>query len=355
MGILGEKIHYENLLQFLSEIISHALIITIFVMVMMLLIEYLTIQSKGKWSRSFEKNLFLQIIFAAIMGITPGCLGAYVVVSLYIHRVFSFAALVTVMIATSGDEAFVMFTMIPGSAVLIMLMLFLVSIVSGVITGLLTGNRSFFKLSDHRFSYHPHTYDCKCFVPSEIPDHFRKISFERTLLLSGGILFMIFLLSGDIGPHTWNWKRIVFFLVVLIEIFIVSTVPEHFLTHHLWEHVIKKHFLKVFLWTTGAFIVIHAGLEFLHLEEWVQSNLYVMLTVAVLAGVIPESGPHIIFITLFANGTIPFGILLANSIVQDGHGGLPLLAESRRNFLLMKSVNLLIGAMVGIIFLLLHG
>jgi len=71
--------------------------------------------------------------------------------------------------------------------------------------------------------------------------------------------------------------------------------------------------------------------------------------VALLVGLIPESGPHMVFISLFMAGTIPFSILLANSIVQDGHGGLPLLAESKRSFLYMKIINIIVGLIVGII------
>ena len=73
------------------------------------------------------------------------------------------------------------------------------------------------------------------------------------------------------------------------------------------------------------------------------------LVFAVLVGIIPESGPHLVFVTLFAAGTLPFGILLASSIVQDGHGMLPMLAVSRRGFILVKLINILVGLIVGLI------
>lgn len=41
-------------------------------------------------------------------------------------------------------------------------------------------------------------------------------------------------------------------------------------------------------------------------------------------------------------------ILLASSIVQDGHGALPLLAESRKAFFLSKGISILLGLIVGI-------
>jgi hypothetical protein len=57
--------------------------------------------------------------------------------------------------------------------------------------------------------------------------------------------------------------------------------------------------------------------------------------------------PHLIFVTLFAEHAVPFGVLLASSIVQDGHGMLPMLAHSRRAFLTVKAVNFLLGLAAG--------
>jgi hypothetical protein len=71
------------------------------------------------------------------------------------------------------------------------------------------------------------------------------------------------------------------------------------------------------------------------------------LVIAILVGLIPESGPHIVFISLFLSGSIPFSILLANSLVQDGHGGLPLFAEAKRTFVFIKLLKLLIAFILG--------
>ena len=77
--------------------------------------------------------------------------------------------------------------------------------------------------------------------------------------------------------------------------------------------------------------------------------MFTILLIAVLIGIIPQSGPHYIFVLMFAQGVIPFSILIANSIVQDGHGAIPLLAESKRSFVVVKFVNLIIGFLVGLI------
>ena len=348
LGLFGGEIHYINTFQFGVEIFKHALVITVFVIIMMLLIEYLTVQSRGRWYGRFEKYPLLQILIAALLGLTPGCLGVYMVVSLYVHRIFHFAALTTAMVATFGDEAFVMFAMIPGQAVIVMLFLFVLALISGILLYLFPLGKRKMKLAVNHMQLHEHDEDCQVLIPTKVIAQIRHISFERAVLISGGLIFLILLLNGDIGSETWDWKRIIFLIVTSFELFIALTVPDHFLVKHLWGHVIHKHFLRVFAWTFGAFLVIHVGFEFLNLEDLVRENLFSILILAVLVGIIPESGPHILFITLYATGNIPLSILLASSITQDGHGSLPLLAETRKDFLRMKGVNLLLGLIVGL-------
>jgi hypothetical protein len=82
--------------------------------------------------------------------------------------------------------------------------------------------------------------------------------------------------------------------------------------------------------------------------------MFFILIIAVLLGLIPQSGPHLIFVVLFIQGVIPFSILLASSIVQDGHGSLPLLAESKKSFVIMKIINILVGLLIGGVGLLLN-
>ena len=141
--------------------------------------------------------------------------------------------------------------------------------------------------------------------------------------------------------------NLIFALVSLIVVYFIATSPEHIIKEHLWEHIIKKHFLPIFLWTFGALVVIEIGLHYFHIENWVSSNIPWMILFAVLIGIIPESGPHMLFITLFATGVVPFSVLLASSISQDGHASLPLLAESKSSFLKAKIINVIVAAIVG--------
>ena len=45
----------------------------------------------------------------------------------------------------------------------------------------------------------------------------------------------------------------------------------------------------------------------------------------------------------------PFSVLLASSVVQDGHGMLLLLADSRRYFFRVKGINFIVGLLLGLV------
>ncbi|KHD08936.1 hypothetical protein PN36_09870 [Candidatus Thiomargarita nelsonii] len=333
------------------SVLNHALMITSFVLIMMLLIEYINVQTRGAWQQKLRKSRFGQYFLGALLGVTPGCLGAFTVVSLYSHRNVGFGALVAAMIATSGDEAFVMFSMFPLQALWLSLILFIVAVVAGWLTDRLFKRPArFLAKEDHELELHQETL-CHCFSAPDIIHQLKQITFSRVLLISlvGGFLFL--LTTGTLAPGEWDWKKITFTVGAGFALFIIITVPDHFLEQHLWEHVVKRHLMRIFIWTFGALLAIHYMEAWLDIGVWIQDNLYIVLVIAVLVGIIPESGPHLVFVTLFAQGTIPFAILLANSIVQDGHGTLPLLAVSGRAFLWLKLVNIAFGLLLGIVVL----
>jgi len=336
------------MVEIFKSTLDETLMITAFVLFMMVAIEYINVQTKSLWADKLRKSAMLQIIIAALLGITPGCMGAFTVVSLFTHRMMGLAGLVTVMIATSGDETFVMFALFPGKALLLNGILLVIAIGTGWIVHLLT--RKKIPAPSNGFIVHEHE-NCRCFVKATIIPQLKNLTFERAVLLLFIMLFIVFLITGIIGPEEWDWKKITFLSGSLFLLFVFTTVPEHFLKEHLYKHILKKHLLRIFLWTWGAFIALFFIQSNLALNNLLQNNTYLILLIAVLVGVIPQSGPHLLFVTLFSQNLLPFSILLANSIVQDGHGMLPLLAESRKDFFKVKAINMLAGLLVGYILL----
>ena len=91
-----------------GEVLRHSIQVTAFVAVMMLAVEYVNVLSHGAWPANLAASPWKQYLIAVLLGATPGCMGAFAVVTLYTHRMVSLGALTACMIASSGDESFVM-------------------------------------------------------------------------------------------------------------------------------------------------------------------------------------------------------------------------------------------------------
>jgi hypothetical protein len=336
----------------LIEVIKNTIMITSFVLVIMLVIEYINVQSHGRWIKGIENRKWMQYFITAFMGIVPGCIGAFGVVSMYIHNLISFGALLTALIATFGDEAFVMFTLIPGTTINLTIIIFAIGIVAGILVDYLGIGKKLNPQNKSHLEIHHTDHNHKFFDIKNTFFNLKNMSFPRGALLGGLILIIIGIIAGEFNEGNsqvgWNWEQISFLVIMLLGLFIIVTVSEHFLEDHLWHHVVKKHFLRIFLWTLGALLFIGIFNTYFHWEGWIKDNQLIILLLAVLIGIIPESGPHLIFVTLFIDGMIPFGTLMASAIVQDGHGAIPLLAESKKSFFLAKGINILIGLVVGL-------
>lgn len=427
-----------------TEALKNAILITGLVMIMMLLIEYVNIHSHGNSFKKLKKSPVRQVLVATLLGMIPGCIGGFAVVSLFTHNLLSFGALVAMMIASSGDEAFVLMAMIPKTAVILFIILIVIAIVAGIIV-----DKIFKKVPTPFEPEHYELHENCCETKKSpvfgngIKNNLRTMSKERLLIVIGISLFITAVVLGllehkhaegdghDHGsakqatttelvahectgcgneecatedssttnPQTSNnqnhaattdnhdhtaadnhnhtattdnhnhtaedahsaidehghlkifserWLNLIFAFISLITLYLTLSANEHFIKEHLWNHVVKKHLKSIFLWTFGALLVLQFGIQYLDIEHWMRDNIVFMILLAVVIGLIPESGPHMVFITLFAGGLVPFSVLLASSIVQDGHTALPLLAESKSSFFKAKLINMLIGLIVGL-------
>jgi hypothetical protein len=265
-------------------------------------------------------------------------------VALYAHGCASLGALVTTMIATSGDEMFVMLARFPGTAAMMTAGLAVLAVGAGWAFDRIARIRP--SAPGCGFDLHDGP-ECRCFPRDLLASQWRPPSPQRGVLVV--VLFMMAaaLLVGALGPPAWGWKRSTLLLVVSLGLFITSTVPDHFLDEHLWKHVALRHVPRVFAWTLGTLGSLAALEQAVSLRTLVGAHRWTVLGFAGLVGIVPESGPHLLFVNLFAEGAVPLSVLVASSAVQDGHGMLPLLAHSRLDFLRVKAANLVVGLGVG--------
>lgn len=344
----------EMALDIFGDALRNAVLISGLVVVMMMLIESMNITSHGDFFSGLRKSRVGQILVSAALGTLPGCMGGFASVSLYTHGIISFGALIAMMIASSGDEAFVMIAMLPGEAWWIFLLLFALSVAGGLLTDAL---------------YKPSVRLVSCCEPDfaihEEDSHkrggARHVSARRVVMFLGVVAFLAALLSGaleheehavaepagGINLLSEEWMYWMFGALSLILLAVLVFGEDHFVDDHLWKHIVCRHLPSVFCWTFGVLLLLGFGLNFLDIGGWINSNTALMILLATLVGIIPESGPHLIFVTLYASGVVPFPVLLASCISQDGHASLPLLAESKSAFVRAKIINCVFALAAG--------
>jgi hypothetical protein len=330
----------------LWEVFREALLITGFVAVMMMAVEYANVFTQGAWRKVLGTSRLRQYALGAAIGAVPGCLGSFVVVAMYSHGVVSMGTVVACMMASPGDEGFVMLALFPGRAGLLILGQALL----GILLGWLTDQwlvRSVKPSADEGDKLEIHEHEPHVGAGPAL-EHVRQPSALRGVLLGTLGIFGIAVAAGRVGPEQWDATRVLLLGVTAFGIWLVATVSDHFLGEHLYEHVLRQHVPKVFLWTLGALGAMALLARYVSVERFIGDNHWSVLGLATLMGIIPESGPHLVFTTLYAKGALPFSVLVANTVVQDGHGMLPMLAHSRRDFVVVKAICLVAGALIGV-------
>jgi hypothetical protein len=259
------------------------------VFVLMVMVELAELKGGNGIRRFLTPRRGLQYVVASALGVVPGCVDAFLVVSLYKAGLVSFGALAAVMLSTSGDEAFVMLATIPRTALWIFGLCFVVGIAGGALADGLAG-RLRLRLCE------------SCGAQIHVADE-----------------------TG------FRWR--------------------HFLAEHVYGHVIRKHLVSLFLWLFLTLLALRVADQHVNLETLLPANRLLLVILAALVGLAPESGPHLIFVMLFAKGLIPFSALATSSIAQDGHGVLPLLAYAVKDAVYVKVFAAAIGLAMGLILL----
>lgn len=290
------------MIQIILDALKETLSICLLVMLMMTLIEVFNVTTRGKLFNRLSGSRVGQVVLCTILGVTPGCLGGFAGVSLYTHRMVGFGALLAMLIATAGDESILMLSLFPGKALAMFAGLFCLAVIVGIITEYILDKSGKRHLKDDR----------------HIDDNFEIHECDE---------------EGHEEHHEEGFRHKI----------------VHFFTDHLWKHVIKRHLPSIFAWTLGVLLAVGLLSAYVDIEAWIKGNTGIMILIAVLVGLIPQSGPHIVFVTMFANGLLPFSVLLANTISQDGHACLPLIAENKRSFAYAKLLKSVLAIAAGFI------
>ncbi len=263
----------------------------------------------------------MQVPFAALLGATPGCGGAVVVVAAYASGKVSFGAVVATLTATMGDAAFLLLATRPDAALVLLPMQF----AAGILTGWAIDR---FVTVDYR----PQGGACEI-APRIGALRARDLAYLAATLPGlavgaaqiGGVT-----LDHILGlPVAWIALAGIFTGLAIWAVSPVSamTNPADGPVTRMAEETSFISVWVVIAYLTYDFAAAYAGLD---LKALFQSIAPVLPLIGAAIGFIPGCGPQVLVATLYVNGAIPFSALAANAISNDGDALFPAIALAPR-------------------------
>ncbi|MCP5088001.1 MAG: hypothetical protein GY952_14505 [Rhodobacteraceae bacterium] len=267
-----------------------------------------------------------QVPMAALMGATPGCGGAVVVVAAYSSGNVSFGAVVAALTSTMGDAAFLLIATRPDTAMVVLPLGFVV----GILTGYLINH---FIKDDYQSSAKS---TCEL---APLIGRTRWKDYAYLLVAIPGLVFGVSqLMQVDFEATYGSLPLYVGLAGTTIGLFVWSTSSLQAMTHSKDSPITRlaeeTSFISV--WVIGAYlaydyVVVYGGLD---LEALFSSIAILLPLIGILIGFIPGCGPQVLVTTLYINGLVPFAALMGNAISNDGDALFPAIALNPRVALL---------------------
>ena len=264
-----------------------------------------------------------QVPIAAVMGATPGCGGAVVVVAAYSAGNVRFGAVVAALTATMGDAAFLLLATRPDAAAVVLPLSLVVGVISGWLIDRLAGDIM------------PGGRGGACDAAPRI-GRLRRRDVVFLLIAAPGLVIGAADLAGaDIealaGPAVplalglagtaaglWVWAGSSLQAMTNAGDAPVTRMAE------------ETSFISV--WVIGAFMAYEYAVAFAGLDLGVmfETVMPLMPLIGILIGFVPGCGPQILVTTLYINGVVPFSVLVGNAISNDGDALFPAIALNPR-------------------------
>ena len=355
------------------------LAVTVFVAAMVLLFSWLQYVTAGKFVDTIRANKRWQPVIGALMGITPGCGGAIVMMPMYARGYVTYGTVIATLIATLGDAAFVLIgaAVTDSSFIAPVIAVHLISFIVGVAWGYLvdglriTPRNPLGKFGPTFKDDNPpdNSLESNEVESHEIIDDLGREEaggWRYFLLHQGytiwwmvtaiGLIFAVLLLVWSAQDADFNLEinynpLTLHGFITWIGLLGTSLSVILYISQKNWirddteasigdklysmrETMIHSASETAFVtfWVMAAYLVFEFSMLFSGMTEADLARYGDGLIAVVLAafiGLIPGCGPQIIAITAYTKDLLSFPALTANAISQDGDALFPLLVRHR--------------------------
>lgn len=259
-----------------------------------------------------------QVPLAALLGATPGCGGAVVVVAAYASGHVGFGAVVATLTATMGDAAFLLIATRPDAALVVLPLSFAVGIVSGWVVDWIGAP----KIAE------PNTNACDIAprIGALRPKDLAYVLIAAPALIVGAAQLGQITIDHILGVPI----EYIALAGTAVGMLIWVTSPVTAMTHADDNPITRAAEETAFIsiWVIGAYLAYdyleaYAGLD---IAATFSAIAPLLPLIAILVGFVPGCGPQVLVTTLYINGVIPFAALIGNAISNDGDALFPAIA-----------------------------
>ncbi|TCP60244.1 putative 10TM heavy-metal exporter [Rhodovulum bhavnagarense] len=263
-----------------------------------------------------------QVPIAALLGATPGCGGAVIVVAAYSSGNAGFGAVVAALTATMGDAAFLLIATRPDAAAVVLPLSLAVGVISGWVVDRVIPNAL------------PVLKGASCNIAPRI-GRLRPRDIAYLLPVVPGLVAGVAQVAqAEIDTILGLPVNALALIGTALGLFIWATSPVTAMTNShdapLTRMAEETSFISV--WVIGAYlaydyVATFAGIDIGALFDGVTPLLPL---IAIAIGFVPGCGPQVLVATLYLNGAIPFAALIGNAISNDGDALFPAIAVNPR-------------------------
>ena len=307
-------------------------------------------------------------IIGSFLGAIPGCGATIIVATLYKNKKISFGGLFATFISTLGEGSFVLLGSSREADVIGNLQAYAIITVFGLIAGVIFGY--LFDLFGFRANFESHQEEYKENQTLQIAQNNFSFRFIENFGFYAIISMAIFLAPSSIMA-LWGgeikaisnltyWVSVALTVTCIIfycvSVFIYKQHDCHS-SYNAIKSTISHSVLDVALVVTYVFIGLFLANYLIDVlvgpetfDTWMTSSAYVVILLAALIGVTPGCGGMIAVAVAFITiPNFPIAALIAAAIATSGDGIFPLLAENRKDGIIVSMVGLVVALVVGYI------
>lgn len=356
-----------NLWSFILENLEAAGVIGGYVSISMIGFALISYASREKFRRkSLIGPKWAQPIIGALLGLVPGCGGTIVSASMYKNGNLTFGGLFAAFITTLGEGSFVLLGASDEADVAANLTAFVVvsavGLVVGIILGYVTDAIGVKFSKGERLEITPKEHLRIPEVNSAARNFVDNIGFYLimaiALFLAPGSIMALWGGSIEAIEELTVWVATALAVISIVYYFIYRFILKEdchsvhndslrsTLLHSIEDVTMVITYVFIGLFAANFIIDILIGAE--AFEAWMKKSGFFVVTLAALIGATPGCGGMIaVSVAFITIGDFPMAALIAASIATSGDGIFPLLAENKKDAIIITVAGLAVALVVG--------